>query len=193
MSDTKVVYGTSTAIRANTFTRSGYLFSGWIAHRMSDNSWIYKDSSSYSDKWIAVGESTSGYFLKAYSDGCSVAKTSSTDRDIITFYAVWTRITGAEYPTSLTAGTDFTFKGTIESDAGLYEVKLVITDSAGNVKVSKAVNPKKYTYNVANLNSSVTTANLAAGSYTYRLYATTMNTTGSKTTVTVLSKAFTVT
>ena len=193
MSDTKVVYGTSTAIRANAFTRSGYLFSGWIAHRMSDNSWIYKDSSSYSDKWIAVGESTSGYFLKAYSDGCSVAKTSSTDRDIITFYAVWTRITGAEYPTSLTAGTDFTFKGTIESDAGLYEVKLVITDSAGNVKVSKAVNPKTYTYNVANLNSSVTTANLAAGSYTYRLYATTMNTTGSKTTVTVLSKAFTVT
>lgn len=192
MSDTKVVYGTSTAIRTNTFTRSGYLFSGWIAHRMSDNSWIYKDASSLGDKWIAVGGSTSGYFLKAYSDGCTVAKTSSTDCDIVTFYAVWTRITGAEYPTTITAGTDFTFKGTIESGAGLYEVKLVITDSSGNEKVSKTVNPKTNTYNVANLNSSVTTANLTAGSYTYKLYATTMNVTTAKTTVTVLSKTFTV-
>lgn len=193
MSDTKVVYGTSTAIRTNTFTRSGYQFSGWIAYRMSDNSWIYKDSSSLSDKWITVGASTSGYFLKAYPDGCSVSKTSSTDRDIVTFYAAWTRITGENYPTTLVAGTDFTFKGTVESDAGLYEVKLVITDSSGNVKVSKAVNPKTNTYNVANLNSSITTANLSAGSYTYRVYATTMSGANSKTTVTVLSKTFTVT
>ncbi|MDY4898641.1 MAG: InlB B-repeat-containing protein [Eubacteriales bacterium] len=193
MSDTKVVYGTSTAIRTNTFTRSGYQFSGWIAHRMSDNSWIYKDSSSLSDKWITVGDSTSGYFLKAYPDGCSVSKTSSTDRDIVTFYAAWTRITGENYPTTLEAGTDFTFKGTVESDAGLYEVKLVITDSSGNVKVSKAVNPKTNTYNVANLNSSITTANLSAGSYIYRVYATTMSGANSKTTVTVLSKTFTVT
>ena len=122
-----------------------------------------------------------------------MSKTSSTDRDIVTFYAAWTRITGENYPTTLVAGTDFTFKGTVESDAGLYEVKLVITDSSGNVKVSKAVNPKTNTYNVANLNSSITTANLSAGSYTYRVYATTMSGANSKTTVTVLSKTFTVT
>ena len=89
MADTKVVYGTSTAIRANAFTRSGYTFSGWHAYRMSDNSWIYTNNTTGADKWIPVGESTAGYTLKVYSDGCKVARTSSTDRDLVTFYAVW--------------------------------------------------------------------------------------------------------
>lgn len=89
MADTKVVYGTSTAIRTNTFTREGYTFGGWNAYRMSDNSWIYTNNSTGADKWIPVGESTAGYTLKVYRDGCKVAKTSSTDRDMVTFYAVW--------------------------------------------------------------------------------------------------------
>lgn len=89
MADTKVVYGTSTAIRKNTFTRADHTFGGWNAYRMSDNSWIYVNNSTGADKWIPVGESTAGYTLKVYRDGCSVAKTSSTDRDKVTFYAVW--------------------------------------------------------------------------------------------------------
>lgn len=90
MADTKVVYGTSTAIRSNTYTRDGYTFGGWHAYRMSDNSWIYVNNSTGADKWIPVGESTAGYTLKVYRNACNVAKTSATDRDIVTFYATWT-------------------------------------------------------------------------------------------------------
>lgn len=89
MAMSKVVYGTSTATTANAFTRDGYTFGGWNAYRMSDNSWIYVDNSTGKDKWIAAGESTDGYTLKVYKSGAKVAKTSSTDRDIVTFYAVW--------------------------------------------------------------------------------------------------------
>lgn len=89
MADTKVVYGTSTAIRQNAFSRDGYTFGGWNAYRMSDNSWLYVNNSTGANKWIPVGSSTAGYTLKVYSNGCRVAKTSSTDRDIVTFYAVW--------------------------------------------------------------------------------------------------------
>lgn len=91
MADTKVVYGTSTAIRDNAFTREGYSFGGWNAYRMSDNSWIYVDNSTGANKWIAAGESTEGYTLKVYKNGTHVSKTSSTDRDLVTFYAVWNK------------------------------------------------------------------------------------------------------
>ena len=70
-------------------TKSGYTFGGWNAYRMSDNSWLYVNNSTGANKWIPVGSSTAGYTLKVYSNGCKVAKTSSTDRDIVTFYAVW--------------------------------------------------------------------------------------------------------
>ena len=66
MADTKVVYGTSTAIRQNAFSRDGYTFGGWNAYRMSDNSWLYVNNSTGANKWIPVGSSTAGYTLKVY-------------------------------------------------------------------------------------------------------------------------------
>ena len=192
MPDTIVTYGTNTAINTNTYTRQEYYFSGWIAHRESDNSWAYKNSS-FSDKWIAVGGSTSGYFLKAYTNGCNVSKTSSTDRDIITFYAVWSKVENPVYPASITAGSSFAFGGTVKANGDIYQVIVSIKNASGTVVKTKTVTVKGREYNLAGVNGSgFSTSGLAAGSYTYIVTVKTMNTSSVLTSVNVLSKPFTV-
>ncbi|MBQ9080555.1 MAG: InlB B-repeat-containing protein [Clostridia bacterium] len=191
MEDSAIVYGTSTAIRTNTFTREGYVFSGWIAHRRSDNAWVYKSNSELSDKWLAIGEDTTGYFLKAYKNGTKIAKTTSTDCDIVTFYAAWTRIASASVPTTVTVGTDATFGGTVESDAGLYKVTVSIKDASGTTVATKTVNPYATTYNLSGMNSSIDTSSLAAGTYSFVVQAMTLDG-SSGTTVTLLNQSFTV-
>ena len=191
MADSAIVYGTSTAIRTNTFTRDGYVFSGWIAHRRSNDAWVYKSNSELSDKWIAVGTDTTGYFLKAYKNGTKIAKTTSSDCDIVTFYAAWTRVANPSVPTTVTVGTDATFGGTVESDAGLYKVIVSIKNSSGTTVATKTVNPYATTYNLSSINSYIDTSGLAAGTYSFVVQAMTLDG-SSGTTVTVLNKAFTV-
>jgi len=90
MADTIVTKGTSTATRANAFTKSGKTFKGWYAYRMSDNKWFYVSSTDSSKTgWYVAGTQPSGYVLYKYSSGQKVANTSSVNCDIVTFYAVW--------------------------------------------------------------------------------------------------------
>ena len=140
----------------------------------------------------AVGGSTSGYFLKAYTNGCNVSKTSSTDADIITFYAAWTKINNPVYPVSISAGSSFSFGGKVKSNADLYQFTATIKNSSGTVVATKTVTVKADEYDLAGMNSYISTAGLAAGSYTYVVTAKTMNTSSVMTTVTLLSKGFTV-
>ena len=88
MADTTVTYGTSTALRANSFTRNGWDFAGWYAYRTSDSKWYYTNGSSYG--WYAEGSQPSGYYKDTYNDGVSVAKTSSVNKDVVIMYAQWT-------------------------------------------------------------------------------------------------------
>lgn len=88
MADTIVTYGVSTKLRTNTYTRNGWSFAGWHAYRTSDSKWYYTNGSSYG--WYAEGSQPSGYYKDTYSDGVSVAKTSSVDKDLIIMYAQWT-------------------------------------------------------------------------------------------------------
>ncbi|MBQ9080556.1 MAG: InlB B-repeat-containing protein [Clostridia bacterium] len=192
MADTAVVYGTSTATAANAFVRDGYVFSGWMAHRRSDNAWIYKNTTTLADKWIAVGEDISGHILKAYRDECKIAKTSSTDCDIITFYAIWTRVKNASVPSTVAVGSDATFGGTVECSADLYEVIVSIKNASGTAVAAKTVKPYATTYNLSGINSSIDTSSLAAGSYTFIVQAVTISGSGSTTTVTVLEQSFTI-
>ncbi|MBQ7647399.1 MAG: InlB B-repeat-containing protein, partial [Clostridia bacterium] len=193
MADQKIVYGTSTAISKNTFTRSGYQFSGWIAFRRSDLSWIYKTTSELKDNWIAAGNSTTGNFLKAYTDGCTVSGTSSTDRDIVTFYAAWTKVNSPVVPTAIAQGTDFKVGGNVVSDAGLYTVTASILDSTGKEFKTKTVNPYATSYDLAGISSSLGFSSLSYGQYTYKVTATTLNSGSSQTTVTVINSQFNVT
>ncbi|MCQ2354348.1 MAG: InlB B-repeat-containing protein [Clostridia bacterium] len=87
MADTAVTYDTSTAIRINTFTRSGYDFMGWYRYRTYDNKWYYTDGSS--SGWYEKDKQPAGYELSVLGDGKNVSRTSPYDKDVCVFYAVW--------------------------------------------------------------------------------------------------------
>ena len=88
MANTTITYGVNTALRLNTFTRTGYKFKGWNGYRHSDGLWYYQDSNG-NRNWYAKGSQPSGYTLYLYNDGGSIAKTTSVHNDTITMYAQW--------------------------------------------------------------------------------------------------------
>lgn len=87
MSNTSVIYGIPTALRKNTFTKTGSHFKGWTAHRNSDNKWLYNVGSSTG--WYVEGSQPSGASKHIYKDGVDVLHTSSEKGDTVTFYAQW--------------------------------------------------------------------------------------------------------
>ena len=88
MADTSVTYGTNTALRLNTFTRSGYAFAGWYRYRSSDKKWYYTNGTT--SGWYEKDKQPAGYELNVILDGQNVAKTSAVHGDVCVFYAVWT-------------------------------------------------------------------------------------------------------
>jgi len=168
MADTKVVYGTDTATAENAFVRDGYVFSGWLAHRRNKNQWSYKNVNDLSGSWIDVGADTEGNVLRAYLNGCTLASTSSVDTDIVTFYAAWSRIASASYPVSLIEGDGFNIGGTVESDAGIYTVRVTVSDGGGVVATHTA-NPYSYSYDLAAANQSIDFSTLLPGRYQYKV------------------------
>jgi len=191
MEDTKVVYGTDTDTTKNAFTREGYVFAGWIAHRRNKNQWSYKNVNDLSGTWIEQGADTTGYVLRAYLNGCTLASTSSVDTDIVTFYAAWARVASPLYPTELVLGTDFALGGTVECDAGIYLVKVTVTDSSGNVVATHSANPYAYSYSLSAANNSIQLNTLAADTYRYKIEMGTIS--GSSPTMhTLLDTQFTV-
>ncbi len=191
MADTKVVYGTSTAIRSNTFTRDGYVFSGWTAYRRNKEQWCYKtvNAASISDSWLAVTDDTTGLIRKTYENGTSVAKTTSVDRDIVTFYATWTRVANGKTPTSIAQGTAFSLGGTLESTSDMYTATVRIKNSAGTVVASHSASPLGETYDLSKANASIDFTKLTVGNYTYEVIAGFLNS-STPFSVTVLSQSF---
>lgn len=191
MADTKVVYGTSTAISKNAFTKSGYTFTGWTAHRRTNDQWAYKSLTTLGDKWLAVTDDTTDYIRKTYPDGATVAKTTSVDRDIVTFYAAWTRIINGVYPTELEKGIDFTLGGTIDSDTDMYSATVRVKNSAGTVVASHKANPYTGNYNLASANAAINFGALAVGSYTLEILIEILNS-STPTSITINTVPFTV-
>ncbi len=188
MEDTKVVYGTSTAITKNAFVRDGYVFTGWTAQRRSNNAYVYK-TSTLSDTWVVPGGDTTGLFLKAYSDGCSISGTSSTDCDIVTFYAAWARVANGVYPTDHIEGQAFSLGGKIESDAGMYTVTVSVKDSSGTTVASHTASPLDTSYDLSAANNNINISSLAVGTYSYVVQMQTVNGASAKT-HTLLNTAF---
>lgn len=89
MANTVVTHGVSTATRTNTFTKTGYTFDGWYAHRNSDNKWRYVNSKDSSDiTWYLENSQPDNWIKYRYRDGASVKATAPVG-SIVTFYAVW--------------------------------------------------------------------------------------------------------
>ena len=91
MSDTAVTYGIPVNLKANTYSKTGYKFKGWYAHRQSDNKWYYKGSGGTG--WYVEGQQPSGYSKCLYVNKASIAHTSGTRGDVVTMYAQWEPIT----------------------------------------------------------------------------------------------------
>jgi uncharacterized repeat protein (TIGR02543 family) len=89
MANTTGTYGVSTNLRKNTFTKSGYSFSGWNAHRTGDNKWYYKGPESNGWYTEAEAKSLQGYTKYVYKDEQAFAKLTSAQGDTITMYAQW--------------------------------------------------------------------------------------------------------
>ncbi len=88
MSDTTVTYGKNTALKANTFTKTGYTFAGWKAYRISDGKWYYVNSAGQTG-WYKEGSQPAGYTKYVYKDKQGVSKTTSVNGDTIRMFATW--------------------------------------------------------------------------------------------------------
>lgn len=89
MSTQTISYGVPQSLYLNEYFYSGYYFAGWIAHRLSDNKWLYINSDNTAGGWYVEGTEPEGFIKYEYSDGESVSKTSTVDNDIIMMYAQW--------------------------------------------------------------------------------------------------------
>lgn len=78
-------YGVSQKIYKNTFTRTGYTFTGWKVHREYDNTWAWASGKGNGKYWQS-GEPW-GNDIRLYSDGTSISAT--TYYGWVDMYAQW--------------------------------------------------------------------------------------------------------
>ena len=90
MADTVVTYGVATALRSNTFTRTGYTFAGWTAYRTAKGQWRYVSADGSIDGWYAEGSQPAGCTKYIYKNGTKVSATTNVADDVVQLYAQWT-------------------------------------------------------------------------------------------------------
>lgn len=167
MADTTVIYGISTPTTKSIFTREGYTFVGWNAHRATQNQWAYKNKATLAGKWFAPDQDTAGYLLKTYRDGCNLASTTSAAADTLTFRAAWARVKDSNVPTTLKNGSKLALAGTVEATTDIYNVSLSIKDSGGTEVASHNATPCASSYDLTA--ADIDLGSLTPGSYTYSL------------------------
>ncbi len=146
MSDTEVIYYNRTALRANTFTREGYVFKGWYAQRKSDSRWYYTNGEN--SGWYPEGSQPSGYSKYLYPDKKVVFNTTSVNGDEVTMTAQWTpkytvsfngnTPTSGNPPTTINAvyGVEYTLPANTFSKTNYYFQHWYAKDSDGRMYFS---------------------------------------------------------
>ena len=81
------LYDTYEILNQNTFSRSGYHFTGWAALRASDNKWLFTNGSENS--WYVDGEQPDGYEKYIFDDRETVLNLSGVHNDTVYMYAQW--------------------------------------------------------------------------------------------------------
>ena len=139
MADTVVPYGKATALRNNTFTRSGYTFKGWNVYCATDKTWAFvktvNGTTSY--KWAASKTPTDGYQLRVLPNGSSLAKTVSYWGGVLKLYPVWEAVSPAAKAEEASSGAS---SGAPASPVTPSEP--AVTKPASTLSVSKAHYPK---------------------------------------------------
>ena len=89
MDSSVVQYNTTENLKENTFTKTGYTFSGWYAKRSSGSQWLYKNTVDNTTEWYREGEEPSGYIKYKFTDKEQFSQLSYVDNGRVTFYAQW--------------------------------------------------------------------------------------------------------
>ncbi|MCR5636220.1 MAG: S8 family serine peptidase [Clostridiales bacterium] len=87
MSNTTVYYGVTKSLSNNTFTRTGYTFTGWTAKRSSDNKWCYNVDGR--KEWYTQNSHPNGATKYVYANQSNVSAQSPVSGDTVTMYAQW--------------------------------------------------------------------------------------------------------
>lgn len=97
-------------------------------------------------------------------------------------------LTNETYPTSLQEGKTFSIYGNLSCDDEITSLTAGVYKSDGTTAFSKTVNPNSTYYNLHNIDAYLTFSKLTAGSYKYKIIASTASTEN----YVVLEKSFTV-
>jgi len=97
MAPTTITYDISAQLSPNTYTRTGHVFIGWYAHRLSDDKWYYRNNDGSQGGWYVEGTEPAGLSKFIYTDARTIGNSSSVDGDTVTLYAQWETDVTVEY------------------------------------------------------------------------------------------------
>lgn len=164
MASTSVQYNNSFTLSANSFTKTGYTFSGWNVYRSSDKTWYvsgqgWKTASEISNNKYSKNLYKNQYNATLSKSWINLGKTNDT----LTFYAVWT-------PNKLTVNYNAN-GGTLNSNT--YKLNNgIVYKTASNEKLNHV-----WTYNVAQKDGlyNASTFGLTRDGYIFKGWGTTAN------------------
>lgn len=90
--DFEVVYGVSTSLPTNSFSKTNRTFQHWNAYWSEKNKWYYINPDTEEKGWYKEGYQPDGYMKYEYADGQNVAQTAYKGGHIY-MYAVWNEFT----------------------------------------------------------------------------------------------------
>ncbi len=162
MASTSVQYNSSFTLAANSFTKTGYTFSGWNVYRSSDKTWYvsgqgWKTASEISNNKYSKNLYKNQYNATLSKSWINLGKTNDT----LTFYAVWT-------PNKLTVNYNAN-GGTLNSNT--YKLNNgIVYKTASNEKLNHV-----WTYNVAQKDGlyNASTFGLTREGYIFKGWGTT--------------------
>ncbi len=130
MSNTTHLCGEEIKLPKNQFTRSGYIFKGWLVFKPYSKEWLYTDGSSY--KWWKKDAQDTGWVRAQFADGDTLPGTidmKTNAQAVVQLWATWSKADAAQY--------------TVRYDPNGGEG--VMADSAGTAGVVERISPCAFT------------------------------------------------
>ena len=85
MSDQKMTYGAYNTLKSNVFTKSGYVFNGWVAQRWDGKAYCYTNPAKTSVGWVAQSNCDAYYHFKNKQQLTTTVPAGKT----VTMFAQW--------------------------------------------------------------------------------------------------------
>jgi len=192
MSSSAIKYGRSTAVKSNTFTRSGYKFDGWYIKRSMDGKWFYRKGSARG--WYVKGKQPSGYSLYVLPNKGKLSKLTPAGYSA-TLYAKWVkgnstdsnnnteqntaastlRLTSYSGPSAaFLRGNKKNIDMAVASNYPISNLCIQVNDSNGNrvVRVETDYYGEHFSGNLSTGDASFNCSSLTPGKYTVVISAT---------------------